>query len=155
MGTPYQDCYDSFLGETDDVKLLFPLSNETEEEFQVRLLGTLEEFFKRAIPKFFGSQTKLTRDDSVSEFENILRPIEIQIIGLLMLKEYYRKQLNFLASLKGSFSDKDFKAHDKSNQMNQYRQLVKEISSDIKDLAIQNSYYGENGGLDVWSDTDG
>lgn len=101
--------------------------------------------------KFSHTSTKLTRNDQTQTFDNDLRDVEIEIIGLLMLREYYRKQLNFLASLKHSFSDKDWKSHDKANQMNQYRQLLKEIQDEIKQLTVANSYQTDNGDAEWWS----
>jgi hypothetical protein len=150
MATPYTECYDSFLSHIDDIELLYPYENEKDYEFEERLDDTLYMLFKSAIPKFRFSKTKLTRDDTMQTFINDLRPLEIEIIGLLMLKEYYRKKLNFLVQLKHSFSDKDWKSNDKSNQMNQYRHLLLEVDDEIQELTINNSYTTDDGSLDIW-----
>lgn len=150
MGTPYSDCYDSFLSHTDDVELLYPYDNETDAEFTDRLNNTFNMLFKSAIVKFRFAKTSLSRNDLLEEFSRDLRPIEIEIIGLLMLKEYYRKKLNFLVQLKHSFSDKDWKSQDKSNQMNQYRHIMSEVDEEIKQLIVGNSYTTSDGALDLW-----
>jgi hypothetical protein len=129
---------------------LYPSPNETEQEFEDRLHTLLFETFKSAVVRFFNSKTPLTREDSMETFFNDLRPIEIEIIGLYMLREYYRKQMDFLVSLKHSFSDKDFKSHDKSNQLNQYRQLLKETEEEINSLIIKNSYISNAGVRSGW-----
>ena len=149
--TPYEDCYDVFLSSINDAEILYPLQGETEEEYQDRIDTLLFTLFKLAVTRFPNSKTNLKRDDDLKLFENDLRELEVEIIGLLMLKEYYRKQKNFLVSLKHSFSDKDWKSHDKSNAMNQYRQLLKEISEEIRQLIISNSYQTDNGDTEWWS----
>lgn len=160
MGTPYTRCYEAFMGHLDDYELLYPFDDETPEEFDTRLNYTFMQYFNSAIVKLTNAITSLERDDNkqvtetdmegnsnvtYGEFLNNLRPIEIEIIGLLMLKEYYRKKLNFLSSLRHSFSDRDWKSHDKSNQMNQYRQMLKEIDNEIDMLSIKNSFIDDKG----------
>jgi hypothetical protein len=151
MATSYEKCYDVFLSSTNDAEILYPANGETEEEYQKRIDTLLLDTLKKAVVKFFNPTTKLTRNDTTQMFDNDLRDVEVEIIGLLMIKEYYRKQLNFLASLKDSFSDKDWKSHDKANQMNQYRLLLKEIQDEIKQLTVANSYQTDNGDAEWWS----
>lgn len=150
MTTPYMAVYDMFLLSINDVELLYPFKDETEENYQKRLGNVLKGYLKKAIVRFRSFETNLEYDDSKDEFKNGLRDIEIEILALLMLKEYYRKKLNFLASLKHSFSDKDWKSHDKSNQMNQYRQLLKETDNEIRLLTIKRSFEGDNGERMRW-----
>lgn len=150
MSTPYSECYDVFLSQINDAEILYPYDGEAEELYQERIHTVCFSMFKRAIVKFFNSQTKLIRDDNTELFENDLRGVEIEIIGMYMLREYYRKQLNFLASLKQSFSDKDWKAHDPSSQMSQYRQMLKETVVEINELTNKNSYTDETGTLQGW-----
>lgn len=150
MATPYSDCYDVFLSHINDAEILYPYDEETEELYQNRIHSVCLTMFKRAVVKFFFSQTSLKKDNNTETFENDLRDIEVEIIGMFMLREYYRKQLNFLASLKQSFSDKDWKAHDPSGQMNQYRQMLKETDTEINELIIKNSYTDEAGSLKGW-----
>lgn len=150
MSTSYTECYEVFLRYVNDSSILYPSPNETEQEFEDRLHTLLFETFKSAVVRFFNSKTPLTREDSMETFFNDLRPIEIEIIGLYMLREYYRKQMDFLVSLKHSFSDKDFKSHDKSNQLNQYRQLLKETEEEINSLIIKNSYISNAGVRSGW-----
>lgn len=151
MATSYEDIYNVFLRSVNDVEILYPLEGETESEYDSRIEELLFQLFDSAIVKFPYSQTSLSRDNTTQAFNNDLRDIEVEIIGLLMLREYYRKQLNFLVSLKHSFSDKDWKSHDKSNQMNQYRQLLKEIESEIKELILNNTYRDDSGKAEWWT----
>lgn len=151
MGTPYTECYDAFLSHVDDVELLYPYNEETDEEHSKRLDNTLNMLFKNSVVKFRFAKTKLSRNDMLEEFLYELRPLEVEIIGLLMLKEYYRKKLNFLVQVKHSLSDKDWKMHDKSSQMSQYRQLVTDIDNEIRQLIVDNSYSTSDGALDLWS----
>ena len=148
--TSYQDVYDVFLRHIDDVEILYPLADETDEEHQERLSILCYEYLKGAIARFFYSETPLIRDDANNSFENTLREVEVEILGLYMLREYYRKKLNFLASLRHSFSDKDWKSHDKSNAMNQYRQMLKEVEKEIEELRTSNSMFDSNGNLTGW-----
>lgn len=150
MATSYSECYDIFLNHINDVDILYPFQNETQQEYEDRVRSILLSTFRLAIVKFNFSQTNLSRDDKTEMFVEDLRQIEIEVIGLLMLREYYRKQLNFLASLKHSFSDKDWKSHDKANQMNQYRQMIKELQEEIKNLVVNNSYTSTEGKLEGW-----
>jgi hypothetical protein len=153
MATSYEEVYESFLSNIKDKKILYPLEGESEQQYQDRLATYLLSTFKKAVPKFIGAKTNLSRNDTIEMFINDLRPLEIEIIGLLMLKEYYRDQLNFLASLNLSFSDKDWKSHEKSNQMNQYRQMLKEITDEIRVLVVQNGAYDNNGTYLGWYDS--
>lgn len=157
MQTSYLEVYESFLGSVDDVELLYPIKNhkyqETESEFQERLHLTLIITFKKAIVRFKYPQTNLSRNDATEMFDYKLRPVEIEIISQLMLREYYRKKLNFLASLKHSFSDKDWKTHNQSSQMNQYRQLLKEAELEIREMENDNSYKDNDYSLKLWGDT--
>jgi hypothetical protein len=150
MATPYESCYKVFLRHLTDVDFLYPMQNETETDFQIRITNYMFEMFQSAVVHYFNSSTSLERDDIIQTFVNDLRPVEIEIVGLYMVKEYYRKQLNFLASLKDSFSDKDWKSHDKSNQMNQYRQMLKETEEEIEALINANSYSNEYGKYEDW-----
>lgn len=148
--TPYQEVYSVFLRNMDDVEILYPLPDETDEEHLERLELICYEYLKSAVARFFYSATPLTMDDTQFIFTNNLRPVEIEILGLLMLKEYYRKKLNFLASLRHSFSDKDWKSHDKSNAMNQYRQMIKELDREISSLKTSNNMFDDTGNLTGW-----
>lgn len=148
--TSYQDVYDVFLRHIDDVEILYPLEDETDEEHQERLSILCYEYLRGAISRFFYAETPLTRDDANNSFVNTLRDVEVEILGLYMLREYYRKKLNFLASLRHSFSDKDWKSHDKSNAMNQYRQMLKEAEKEIEELRTSNSMFDSNGNLTGW-----
>jgi hypothetical protein len=151
MATSYEEVYDVFLSQLDDVEILYPFSTETEEEYQIRLNTILLQYLNRAINKFTNPVTSLDRDDTTLTFNNTLRKLEIEIIGMSMLKEYYRKKLNFLAQLKNSFSDKDWKSHDNSSQMNQYRQMINELETDINKLKVRNTFTDEKGGF-YWTD---
>lgn len=148
--TSYQEVYDVFLREIDDVEILYPLPNESEEDYNTRVGYICLENLKGVIPRFFYSKTKLICDHKTEMFENTLRPIEIEILGFMMLRQYYRKKLNYLASLKHSFSDKDWKSHDKSNAMNQYRQMLKEAQDEIRGLIANNEYFDDNGKMVGW-----
>lgn len=152
MSTPISKCYDAFLSHMDDNDLFYPFSDETEDEFEERLEDTCNQYFRQAIVKFFFSKTSLEIDEVRATFVNDLRPIEIEIIGLLMVKEYYRKKLNFLSRIGYSYSDKDWKNHDKSSQMNQYRQMLKEIDEEINALILRNSYTTNTGSFTSWLD---
>jgi hypothetical protein len=152
MGTPYSDCYDAFLEHIEDVNILYPYEGETEQEFEDRTDTLLFSFFKKAVSRFYYSKTPLARNDMLQMFNNDLRPVEIEIIGMMMLREYYRKQMNFLIALKHSFSDKDWKSHDKSNQLSQYRQLLKDTQQEIKQLIVDNSLVSDTGQLEEWLD---
>lgn len=150
MATSYEKCYEVFLRHIDDVNFLYAKQGESDINFEDRINNFMFEIFQSAVVHFFGSSTKLERDDTTKTFINDIRQVEIEIIGMFMVKEYYRKQLNFLASLKDSFSDKDWKSHDKSNQMNQYRQMLKETEEEIEGLVNSNSYADEYGQYEDW-----
>jgi hypothetical protein len=149
--TSYEDVYDAFLSKIDDVELFFPFQNETEDEYEARLNSVLIGLLNVAVSKFFFSKTKLDKNNLVETFAYNLRTVEIEILSLLMLKEYYRKKLNFLVQLRHSFSDKDWKMNDKSNQMNQYRQLIKDADSEIKLLINSNSFIADDGSIEDWT----
>lgn len=148
--TSYQEVYDVFMREVNDIEILYPMTNESEEDYRTRVGYICLESLKGVIPRFFFSKTKLTCNHQTEMFENTLRPIEIEILGFMMLKQYYRKQLNYLASLKHSFSDKDWKSHDKSNAMNQYRQMIKEAQNEIDLLTTNNEYFDDDGNMVGW-----
>lgn len=150
MATSYEECYEVFLRHINDSTILYPMANESDSDYEDRLHNILFETFKSSIVKFFNSQTLLSRDDNSEMFVNDLRPLEVEIVGMYMLREYYRKQMNYLASLKHSFSDKDFKSHDKSNEWNQYRQIIKELNDEIDNLIIKNSFADNDGRLQGW-----
>lgn len=153
--TPYSKVFDAFLSRIDDVELLYPYDNESEVEFQDRVTTLLKTFLNIAVSKFISSETSLERDDSQEYFYNDLRDLEVEILSLLMMKEYYRKKMNFLVQLKHSFSDKDWKSHDKSNQLNQYRQLVKEIDAEVRSLINQNALVDNAGNPTGWFNENG
>jgi hypothetical protein len=151
MATSYEKCYEVFLRLVNDVEVLYPLEGESDTDFQLRIDTLLLEMFKSAVVKFSNPITSLKRNDATLTFDNDLRDVEIEIIGMFMLREYYRKQLNFLVALKHSFSDKDWKSHDKANQMNQYRQLLKELEDEIKPLVIDNTFKADDGSSEWWT----
>lgn len=141
MATSYEECYEMFLGKIDDNDILFPACDETNEEHLVRLTQICYSYFCSAIAKAIKFPTPLKRDNVTKMFENELQPIEIECISLLMLKEYYRKKLNYTAKLTNSASDRDWKPHSPANQMNQYRQMIREIEKEVNTCMNQFSYY--------------
>lgn len=150
MATSYEVCYDVFLDNINDVEILYPVGDETELEHTERVHAVCLAMFKRAVGKYFFCQTSLEKNDTTETFTNTLRQVEIEIIGLMMLREYYRKQLNFLASLKQSFSDKDWKSSNPATQMTEYRQLMKDTKTEINELIKNNSYVDNSGDLQGW-----
>lgn len=154
MSTSYDECYEVFLSNINDADILYPLEEESQVEYKIRLQNILLQTFKNAIIHYTSTHTSFERDDTTQQFVNSLKDIEIAIIGLLMVIEYYNKQLNYLVGLKGSFSDKDWTSHDKSAQMSQYRQLINEKKKEIKALMLANSFY-DNGTVQLWYDENG
>jgi hypothetical protein len=145
MATPYELPYDVFLDNIDDPQILYPKEDETEIEYDERIQDTLLSMLKRAVIKFKHSATKLDRDDTNKIFLYDLREVEIEIIGMMMLKEYYKKRLNFLASVKRSFKDKDWQSHDISSHMGKFQNLISETNSEIKTLIADNSFTDDDG----------
>lgn len=145
MGTPYDNIFSRFLSFIDDYDFFNLRNGESKEEFDERIEDTLNLYFQRAVAKYTNPVSDLSRDDKMQCFINKIRPLEEEIISLMMLREYYRNKLNFLMGLKGGFSDRDWKNHDKSNKMNQYRQMIKEIEYEIKTLRNENTFSDDNG----------
>jgi hypothetical protein len=153
MATPYELPYDVFLDNVDDPQILYPKEGETDIEYEERIQDTLLSMLQRSVRKFKHSATKLDRDDTNKIFINDLREVEIEIIGTMMLQEYYKKRRNFLVSIKRSFKDKDWQSHDISSHLARFQDLIKETNSEIKTLIVDNSFTDDDGNYG-WIDED-
>lgn len=85
--TPYSKIYKKFLNKISDVKLL----ELTDEDIQ----DMLHEWFTSAVAKFRKCKNNLSdRDEILERFNVDLLDIEIEILAILMVREWLEPQLN-------------------------------------------------------------
>lgn len=138
--TLYSTIYKRFLNKISDVKMLELADDDIQE--------MLHEWLTSAISKFKKCKNDLSdRDDELEEFNIDLLDIEIEILSIMMVKEWLEPQLNSTLITSQFFGSKEEKWFAQSNQLAQLMALSKKTELEarklIRDYGYQ-SYISEN-----------
>lgn len=135
MATPFQDVYDAFLGKVTD----FDLAVLTDEELKERLLPRM----KTAISKFKQCRKSLDIDEFLEEFLVSLEDDEIEILGTLMLVEWYAPQINNILNTKQFLSDKDYRFYSQANHLGAMTRARKEAKKEANEMIVDYTFRHE------------
>lgn len=124
MATPYDEVYGSFLARIDEDDWL------REEDLEVVEADMLE-ILKMAMFDFRFPRIELTLDGTNAAFTNSLTNSEIQILAILMKRQWLRRQINSWRNIKQQYSTKDFEF---SSQANHLDKLLKNLEATEKEV---------------------
>ena len=138
--TLYSTIYKRFLNKISDVKML-ELSDDDIQEM-------MHEWLTSSISKFKKCQNDLSdRDDILQTFNVDLLDIEVEILSIMMVKEWLEPQLNSTLLTAQFFGSKEEKFYAQSNQIEKLIALSKknELTARklMRDYGYQ-SYISEN-----------
>lgn len=109
MGTSYDKIYDAFLSRITDTERA-ELEDQVLEADMLKLLNS-------ALPFFRVSRISLEKDDEEKAFKEELGNDEIQIIGALMKREWYKRFIADTNVTMQKFADTDFEFKSQANHL--------------------------------------
>lgn len=109
MGTSYNKIYDAFLSRITDTERA-ELEDQVLEADMLKLLNS-------ALPFFRVSRISLEKDDEEKAFKEELENDEIQIIGALMKREWYKRFIADTNVTMQKFADTDFEFKSQANHL--------------------------------------
>ena len=125
--TLYSNIYKRFLNKISDVKLL-ELSDEDIQEM-------LHDWLTSSIAKFKKCKNDLSyRDEILEQFNIDLLDIEIEIISIMMVKEWLEPQLNSTLLTSQFFGSKEEKFYAQANQIEKLMALSKKSELEARKL---------------------
>lgn len=137
--TSYEEIYDLFLNKIHD----YYIKNQIETNIDFAkdiMLG----YLRSSIPKFSYCEHDLSnRNDTLNQFNKHLSDIEKEILSLLMVVEYLSPKMLREEYLQNRLGSKDYDTFSPSNQLNQLRELKKDVVQDANILMIE--YYYRQG----------
>lgn len=111
MATPYSKIYESFLSKIKDYDLA-GLSDEL-------LTYDLHSLLESALPFFLCSKISLQeRDEELQEFQNDLGLEEINIIAVLMKREWFKRNIADTDVIKQKYGEADFEFKSQASHLN-------------------------------------
>lgn len=133
MSTTFEQIYDIFLSQIDDVDFL---NYDEDDAYKLRYL-------LNSIPQFKSCRNNLT-DREQNGFSNTLTDEEQFILGNLMVLEYLKPRITSLKNISQSMSTRDFSMTSQANHLKQLSELKKDKSSEVDSLIISYTYTPEN-----------
>lgn len=134
--TSYEEIYDLFLNKIHD----YYIKNQIETNIDFAkdiMLG----YLRSSIPKFSYCDVDLSnRDDTLNQFNVNLSDIEKEVLSILMVVEYLSPKMLREEFLQNRLGSKDYNSHSPSNQLNQLRELKKDVVNDAN-LLMTEYYY--------------
>lgn len=134
--TSYEEIFDLFLNKIND----YYIKNQIELDIDFAneiLLG----YLRSSIPKFSYSAKDLSeRDDALFQFNISLNDLEKEILSILMVVEYLSPKMLREEYLQNRLGSKDYDTFSPSNQLNQLRELKKDVMHDAN-LLMTEYYY--------------
>lgn len=111
MGTPYQKVYNSFLSKIKDYS--FGELSDIVMEYDMHAL------LESSIPYFLCPDTNIfERDNDLGEFANELSSEEINILGTLMKREWFKRGIADTDITQQKFGESDFEFKSQANHLN-------------------------------------
>lgn len=135
-GTPYADIFTYFLGRLENSTYV----NMTETNILIDEIILLN----MAISNFEFPKISLVKSDSTKLFTETLTNDEIQIIALLMVSEWIKRQVNNINLIKQFLSSKDFKMTSQAEHLKNLLLLKNEIEDEIEKKKTKYSYITNN-----------
>jgi hypothetical protein len=135
-GTPYSDVFTYFLGRLENSNYV----NMDDDDILIDEILLLN----IAIDNFEYPKISLTKSDTTALFTNTLTNSEIQIIALLMVVEWVKRQINNINLIKQNISTKDFKMTSQAEHLKNLLLLKTEIESEVEIKKTKYSYKSGN-----------
>lgn len=137
--TPYSKIFDVFMGKINDREM-----ENMYKKDPLLFQKILVDFLKSALPKFTYCVKDLTdRDDNLLEFNMTLTQLEIEILAILMLAEYFNPKINRDEYLLNRLGSKDYSLFSPTNQLKELKDLRKVYINEANLLMIE--YYYRQG----------
>ncbi len=131
-GTPYSNVFTYFLGRLEN-------SNYVNME-DADILIDEKLLLNMAIDNFEYPKISLIKDDTSALFTETLTNGEIQILALLMVVEWIKRQIRNINLIKQNLSTKDFKMTSQAAHLESLLKLQDNIESEIETKKTKYSY---------------
>lgn len=133
MATPYSVIYERFLNKIQDFKLAeLPAYDLTE---------LCHDWLVSAISKFRKCKSDLSdRDDELAQFNVDLEDSEIEILSLMMAREWLRPQLNSVLLTSQFYGDKESSFYSQANHIAELRAMDESLKLEAQKLSRDWTY---------------
>ena len=133
MATPYETIYDRTLAKIQD----FELAAMPELDLEDMLHGWL----LSAISKFRQCKSDLSdRDEKLKVFNNDLDDMEIEILAIMMVREWLAPRLTSVLTVSQFFSDSDQKFYSQAAHLSELQALDNRLKIEAQKLSRDYSY---------------
>ena len=133
MATPYETIYNRALNKIEDPQLA-QLPEEDLEE-------TLHGYLLSAIAKHRKCEHDLSdRDEELKQFNSDLSDLEIEILSILMLREYISQRLHSVVNVLQVFSGKESKYYSQAAHIAELRELDERLKLEAQQLSRDYTY---------------
>lgn len=122
--TKVEDIFSRFLQKISEYKFLVDIGNP---EAVATLEGTLNDYLTSARAKFYQCPKSLNLDAEKKNIISDLDDLEIDILSLLMLIEYFYQIMIRNETVEQAVGDSDFNIYSQANHINQLKDLHKEL----------------------------
>lgn len=131
--TQYSTLYEKCLSKIEDPTLaMLP-----EEDLENMLYG----YLKSAIAKHRKCEHDLSdRDDELKQFNSTLSDLEIEILGILMVREWVSGQLYSVTNTLQVFSDKETKYYSQAAHITELREMDERLKLEAQQLSRDYTY---------------
>ena len=133
MATPYETIYNRALNKLEDPQLLMMPEEDLEEMLHGYLLS--------AIAKHRKCEHDLSdRDEELKQFNSDLSDLEIEILGILMLREWISQRLHSVTTVLQTFSGKETTFYSQAAHIKELRELDERLRLEAQKLSRDYTY---------------
>ena len=133
MATPYETIYNRALSKIEDPTLaMLP-----EEDLENMLHG----YLMSAIAKHRKCEHDLSdRDEELKQFNSDLSDLEIEILSILMVREWISQRLHSVTTVMQTFSGKETNFYSQSSHIKELREMDDRLRLEAQQLSRDYSY---------------
>ena len=133
MGTPYEIIYNRCLSRIDDPTLLMLTEEDMENMLHGWLMSAIVKMRKRQSDDF-------SRDDELKQFNSDLSDTNIEILSLLMAREWVSSQINSITLTLQTFTGKESTFFSQAAHLKELMALDDKWKIEAQQLSRDNTY---------------
>lgn len=133
MATPYEIIYNRTLSKLEDPQLAMLPEEDLEE--------ILHDYLMSAIAKYRKCEHDLSdRDEELKQFNSDLSDLEIEILAILMLREWISQRLHSVTTVMQTFSGKETSFYSQAAHIKELREMDDRLRLEAQQLSRDYTY---------------